>query len=184
MVMRFGMFNIFEILLLVKPFALIYNICMNLEEKVACLLIQNRKTLAIAESCTGGLLANRLTNISGSSKFFKAGLVTYSNEAKMKCLNVARQVLQKYGAVSEQTCLSLAKNVRRLFNSDFGIGISGIAGPTGATKSKPIGLTYIALSTKDEIICLRCQFRGNRLQIKSQAASQALKLLLEFLPQR
>jgi len=154
---------------------------MQIEQRVSKKLIKAKKTLAIAESCTGGLLSNRLTNISGSSNFLKLAIVAYSNETKSRLLKVSRSVISKYGAVSTQTAVLMAKGVRRILNTDFGISITGIAGPTGGTKTKPVGLTYIAVSTKLEILCLECQFSGTRSRIKSQAATQALRILEEFL---
>jgi len=154
---------------------------MLIEEKIAKLLIKRKKTITIAESCTGGLLSHRLTNISGSSQYFKLGLITYSYESKKKLLKVPRQTLWTYGAVSAEVTTLMAKNVRRILKTDFGIGITGIAGPTGATKTKPIGLTYIALSSPKNNICRRYIFRGNRHAVKRQATTHALKLLLKYL---
>lgn len=154
---------------------------MSKEEQIAHLLIKSKKTLSIAESCTGGLLANRLSNVPGSSNFLKMALVAYSNEAKTKILKVPGSVLSKYGAVSAQTAIAMTKGVRNLLKTDFGIGITGIAGPTGGTKNKPVGLVYIAVRTDTETLCLECQFQGSRRSIKSQATTQALRLLHEFL---
>ncbi|MBF0521635.1 MAG: CinA family protein [Candidatus Omnitrophica bacterium] len=154
---------------------------MQLEEIVAHCLIHQKKTLAIAESCSGGLLSHRLTNISGSSSFLMAALVTYSYESKTKLLNVPKKLLEKHGAVSRDVASLMAKNVRKLFKTDFGIGITGIAGPTGGTKTKPVGLVFIALSTKTKVVCLKCHFKGSRLQVKTQTTTQALKLLLRYL---
>lgn len=154
---------------------------MRIEQQVAQTLINSKKTLAIAESCTGGLLTNRLTNIPGSSNFLKLALVVYCNESKIKLLKISPSTIIKYGAVSTQTAVALAKGARKILNSDFGIGITGIAGPTGGTKAKPVGLTYIAICTKVESLCLQCRFRGTRTRIKDQAATQALRLLYEFL---
>lgn len=154
---------------------------MLLEEKIAHLLIDSKKTLSIAESCTGGLLANRLTNIPGSSKFLKSAFVLYSNEAKSKILKVPQALIYRYGAVSTQVAISLAQKARKSMGTDFGIGITGIAGPSGGTKAKPVGLTYIAVSTNLETLCLECRFKGTRKSIKSQASSQALRALNEFL---
>lgn len=151
------------------------------ELKVAQALTAQRKTLAIAESCTGGLLSHRLTNIPGSSNFLKFGLVAYSNETKTKLLKISPIVLKTYGAVSQPVAMAMAKGVRRLQKTDFGVGITGIAGPTGATKKKPIGLIYIAINNNKETLCLECHFHGNRTRIKSQATTQALDMLLEFL---
>jgi nicotinamide-nucleotide amidase len=167
--------------LLVKGPFLSYNTPMPLEKEVACLLIKHHKTLSLAESCSGGLLANRLTNIPGSSRFFKLGLITYSNEAKTKLLKVPVAVLKKYGAVSPQTAERMAQGVRRLARTDFAIAITGIAGPGGGTTIKPVGLVYIAISSKTKILCVKNIFKGNRLRIKDQAATQALRLLLPFL---
>lgn len=168
-------------LFLVKIFVLAYNPNMTLEQKVARLLIKQGKTLAIGESCSGGLLSHRLTNVPGSSRFLKAALVTYSNEAKSKLLKVPQALLKKHGAVSEQTALMMAKGARTLMKSDFGLSITGIAGPDGGSKTKPVGLTFIALSTPHESLCLKCTFKGSRHQIKSKSTTQALKLLLNFL---
>lgn len=154
---------------------------MLIERKVAQLLTNRQKTLSVAESCTGGGLSNRLTNIAGSSRFFKLGLVTYSNEAKMKFLKIPSTVLIKHGAVSSEVARRMAHSIRKILNTDFGMGLTGIAGPTGATTKKPIGLTIIAISTKHKTICKQFIFKGNRLSIKSQAATQALKMLLNFL---
>ena len=154
---------------------------MRKEQQIAHLLINTKKTLAIAESCTGGLLVNRLTNIAGSSNFLKLALITYSNEAKSKILKVPQSTIRKYGAVSTQTAVAMAKGAQKILKTNFGIGITGIAGPTGGTKTKPVGLVYIAVCTNAEMLCLECQFRGTRISVKSQAATQALRLLHEFL---
>ncbi len=154
---------------------------MSLEKAVAQSLITQNKTLAIAESCTGGLLTHRLTNISGSSKFLEAAVVAYSNVAKQKLLKVPSRMLRQYGAVSKHTAAAMARSIRKIHKTDLGIGITGIAGPTGATKTKPVGLVYIALSVRAETICLQCQFKGTRTHIKRQAATQALRLLKKCL---
>ncbi|HLF17338.1 MAG TPA: CinA family protein [Candidatus Omnitrophota bacterium] len=152
---------------------------MSLEHKIIRKLSAKRKTLAVAESCTGGLLANRLTDVPGSSKCFKFGLVVYSNTAKIKFLKVTPLTIKKHGAVSEPTALAMATGVRRQLKSDFGLSITGIAGPTGGSLRKPVGLTYIAVATVKKTSCLKYQFRGSRQRVKSQAATQALKLLLK-----
>jgi len=155
---------------------------MRLEEKIANRLLTSRKSLAIAESCTGGLLSHRLTSISGSSSYFKLGIVTYCNESKAKLLKVSVKTLQKYGAVSRPTAIAMAKGVRKIHKTDFGIAITGIAGPTGATSKKPIGLTFIAVNTPSETLCVEYHLCGNRKSIKTQASTQAMTLLMEFLP--
>ncbi|MCK5579936.1 MAG: CinA family protein [Candidatus Omnitrophica bacterium] len=154
---------------------------MKIEEKVAELLTTKKKTLSIAESCTGGLLTHRLTNIPGSSNFIKFGIVTYCNEAKTKFLKIPEMLLKKKGAVCEEVAELMAKGVRKINKTDFGIGITGIAGPDGGTKAKPVGLVYMAVDTGVETLCLKCQFEGSRTEIKKQATEQALKLLSEFL---
>lgn len=158
-----------------------YNKFMTLEEKIIALLIAQHKTIATAESCTGGLLSSRLTDVSGSSKAFLSGTITYSDNSKRIFLQVPAVLIQNNGAVSEPVATAMAKNVREIHRADFGVGITGIAGPTGGTKTKPLGLVYIAVATAQEAVCLKCQFKGTRKQIKSQAATQALKLLKEFL---
>ncbi len=158
-----------------------YNNLMLIEEKVASRLLSEKETLAVAESCTGGLLGHRLTNIPGSSRFLLADLVCYSNISKTKLLKIPGKTLSAHGAVSEVVAELLAQNVRKLFQAHYGIGITGIAGPGGGTKTKPVGLTYIAVSTPLETLCLKCQFSGQRLEIKKAATATALNLLMEFL---
>ena len=154
---------------------------MLLELKVAKALIKARKTIAIAESCSGGLLSHRLTNIPGSSKFLQLSLVNYSNESKTKLLHVPLATIKIFGAVSTQVALIMAKNVRKILNTDYGVALTGIAGPTGGSKRKPVGLTYIAISSKSESLCLQYMFQGDRLSVKKQATTHALKMLYEFL---
>mgnify|MGYP001561264346 FL=1 len=171
---------------------------MSIEKTVARLLMAKHKRLAIAESCTGGLLTHRLTNISGSSKFLEAAVVAYSNKAKQKLLKIPSRMLRQHGAVSKHTAAAMARSVRAIHKTDFGIGITGIAGPTGATKTKPVGLVYIALSVPAkgeapaewrgspkgrpaETLCLQCLFKGDRTHIKRQASTQALRLLKKCL---
>jgi len=154
---------------------------MSIEKRVAAKLIKSGQTLAIAESCTGGLLSNRLTNIPGSSKFLLWAAVAYSNESKTKVLKVPIKTLKRFGAVSTQTAVAMAMGVRKTLHADFGIGITGIAGPSGGTRSNPVGTTYIAVSSSQETLCLDCRFQGTRSRIKSQATTQALRLLDQFL---
>ena len=166
---------------LVNPACLLYNRPMRLEQRVASLLLEKRKTISVAESCSGGLLSHRLTNIAGSSNYFKGAVVAYSNAVKLQVLKVPPITIRKYGAVSEQVALCMAQGIRSLLKTDFGIAVTGIAGPSGAGKNKPVGLTFIAINTAAETICLKCLFKGKRIQIKSQAATFALKILAEFL---
>jgi len=153
-----------------------------LEEVIGRLLLKNKKTLAVAESCTGGLLADRVTDVPGSSKYFKLGLVTYSDESKINLLGIPPETIKKYGAVSRQTASLMAKNVKDLSGADIGIGISGIAGPAGATKTKPIGLVYIALSDRKKTSCGEFRFLGRRDIIKYKSTQAALNMLRLSLP--
>lgn len=137
--------------------------------------------MAIAESCTGGLISKRLTNISGSSKYFPLGLVVYSNYAKESLLGVHKDILQKFGAVSKEVAKSLAKNVKDLAKANLGLGVTGIAGPTGATEEKPVGLVYIALATPRKIICEKFHFHGDRNAVRLRASQAALDMVRRHL---
>jgi len=154
---------------------------MTSEEKIIHQLIRKQQTLATAESCSGGLLAHRLTNIPGSSSVFLGGLITYSNEAKASLATVSDDLISKHGAVSDAVAVALARGARQHLGADFGIGITGIAGPDGGTSLKPVGLVFIAVATSEESLCLKCRFEGTRTQIKRKATTQALRLLWEFL---
>ncbi len=140
-------------------------------------------TVATAESCTGGLLASLLTDVSGSSEYFDRGLVTYSNKAKQDLLGVPTQLLQTHGAVSEETARAMAQGVRERSHVDYGIATTGIAGPTGGTPAKPVGLVYIAIATPQTLVVRRFLFKGDRLQNKASTCTEALRLLNELLPE-
>ncbi len=148
-----------------------------LEDKVGELLRKRKFTIAVAESCTGGLLANRITNTIGSSDYFLGGVVAYSNEIKKKALGVKEETLKRFGAVSEKTASEMAKGVRERFNAGIGIAITGIAGPTGGTPEKPVGLVYIGLAMVNKVISREFYFSGDRRMIKEQAAQSALDLI-------
>ncbi|HAA37614.1 MAG TPA: competence/damage-inducible protein A [Firmicutes bacterium] len=150
---------------------------------VAELLSKNKLSLALAESCTGGYLAHTLTNIPGSSSFFSAGLVTYSNEAKSKLLGIPLQFIEEHDAVSAEVGRAMASQVREVAESDLGMGITGIAGPTGGTADKPVGLVYIALATPTTVTCQRFNFFGKRENIKERAVMSALNMLRLYLIQ-
>ncbi len=154
---------------------------MTSEEKIAKELIKSQKTLAIAESCTGGLLSHRITNIPGSSQFFKLGIIVYANEAKIKLLGIDKKIIDALGAVSARVAVLMAQNVKKLLHCDIGVGMTGIAGPSGGSVQKPVGLVYIALSTKKKSVCQKFIFKGTRREIKTSAASKALSLLLKSL---
>ena len=154
---------------------------MPVENSIAISLTSSRQTLGLAESCTGGRLSDRLTNIPGSSNFLTGGIVAYSNALKTRLLGVSPATLKKYGAVSAEVAMAMARGVRRKIETTYGVGITGIAGPSGGSKTKPVGLVYIAVSSVHETICLKCLFTGTRTRIKDQAADQALHLLKDVL---
>jgi PncC family amidohydrolase len=140
--------------------------------------------IATAESCTGGLLAHLLTNISGSSVYFDRGVVTYSNTAKTALLGVSRDLLDQFGAVSEQTAAAMAVGIRQRAAVDIGIATTGIAGPTGGTPEKPVGLVYIGLATEKTVTVKRFLFSGDRLANKESSCSAALQMLLEMVTRK
>jgi nicotinamide-nucleotide amidase len=155
----------------------------NLVNKVSDELKKHQVTIATAESCTGGLLAHTLTNISGSSKYFDRGVICYSNIAKMELLNIPEQLLTNYGAVSKQVATAMAKAIRQRAQVDIGIATTGIAGPTGGTKDKPVGLVFIGVSTKDNVVVKEFLFSGDRLANKDSTCTAALEFLLETISQ-
>jgi nicotinamide-nucleotide amidase len=148
-----------------------------LEEAVVQQLIARGKTVATAESCTGGLLAGRITNVSGSSAVFTIGLVTYSNEAKQRLLQIPHALIAGVGAVSPEVAQAMAERVRELAGTDFGIGITGIAGPGGGSAEKPVGLVYIALSSSAGVLVEKCLFTGRRADVRLRATQVALNKL-------
>jgi len=150
-------------------------------EQVSSKLIKEKLTLATAESCSGGLIAHILTNISGSSNYFIRGFVTYSNESKMELLDVDEDLLIKYGAVSKQVVKAMAEGTRKKSNVDIGIATTGIAGPTGGTIEKPVGLVYVAVSTKDETVVEKFQFSGSRIDNKESICNAALQMLFKII---
>lgn len=152
---------------------------MNPKIAVGQILRKKKKTLAIAESCTGGLISDRITDVSGSSNYFMAGIVAYSNGIKENLLGLSGNTIRKYGAVSGKVALEMAEGVQLLAGTDIGVGVTGIAGPTGGTRSKPVGLVYIALVADKKKIVKEFRFKGSRKSIKSQAAQAALNLICE-----
>ncbi|MBR6026339.1 MAG: CinA family protein [Neisseriaceae bacterium] len=144
-------------------------------------LQQHHQTIATAESCTGGLLSALLTDMSGSSAWFRYGWVTYSNEAKNTCLHVPLSCLSKYGAVSDEVVKIMADNAREIANADYGISISGIAGPTGGSDAKPVGTVYFGISTSQHTLSVRENFSGSRNEIRQSAVQFALHLLQQNL---
>ena len=152
-----------------------------LESKIGQRLISKGMTLATAESCSGGLISHKLTNVPGASGYFCGGVVTYSNEVKEKILGVDENSINDYGAVSEEVARQMADGVRRKFGSDIGVSVTGIAGPSGGTDEKPVGLVYIALSSEHHMIVTRENFAGTREEIKLKTAEKALSMLWEYL---
>ena len=154
----------------------------NLSLKIVKLLTKKKLTVSFAESCTGGLLASSITSISGSSKVFNMGLVTYSNNAKVKLLKVPKKTITKYGAVSYETCLSMVKNLSKISKANISISITGGAGPNGGTKAKPVGLVYIGLKKGNKIIVKKNFFKSKkRIPIQKATVKQALKMILNIL---
>ena len=148
-----------------------------LEGVAGKILAAKHETLAIAESCTGGRISDRVTNVPGSSKYFRMGIVVYSNDAKISQLKVSPKTLSRYGAVSRQTAVEMAKNIRDISGANIGLSVTGIAGPGGATRTKPVGLVYIAIAMPKRIIWKEFHFRGEREVIKFRSSQAALDLL-------
>ncbi len=155
-----------------------------LEEIVGRLLTEQGLTVAVAESCTGGLIAHQLTNVPGSSAYFLGGVVAYSNQVKERVLGVSGETLSVHGAVSEETAREMARRARRLFSTDVALSSTGIAGPTGGTPEKPVGLVYVALAAQDVERCERHLWRGDRLENKQMTAEAALEMLRQYLKAR
>lgn len=156
----------------------------SLEERVGGLLVEQGLTLALAESCTGGLIGHRVTEVPGSSEYFMGGVVAYSYDAKERVLDVRHDTLYDHGAVSEPTALEMARGARRLLMADVALAVTGIAGPGGGTPEKPVGLVYVALSARDLERCQRHVWPHNRAGNKAATADAALTLLLAYLEGR
>ena len=146
-------------------------------------LLKNKKvTLSIAESCTGGMLAQTITSVSGASKIFKFSFVTYSNQSKIKYLRVPAKLINKYGAVSKECCLSMVNNLSKISKAKLNIAITGIAGPQGGTKQKPVGLVYIGLKKGNKIKINKYLFRNkNREYIRKNSVKKSLKFIEDFI---
>ena len=156
----------------------------SLETRVGELLHQRGLSLVLAESCTGGLIGDRITDVSGSSEYFLGGFVVYSYKAKADLLGVSWETLNSTGAVSRETVIEMARGARKVLNADIAVSVSGIAGPGGGTDEKPVGTTWIGLATKDEESARVFQFSGDRVQNKSYAADAALQMLFDYLQSR
>ena len=151
------------------------------EEAIGRLLKKSGCALSVAESCTGGLLSHKITNIPGSSDYFMGGIVAYSNDLKKKILKVPGGTLRKFGAVSKETAIAMARGARENMGSDIAAAITGIAGPAGGSKAKPLGTVFIAITGKTREENKRFLFKGTREAIKLKASNKALKMLEEFI---
>ena len=152
-----------------------------LEQEVASLLLSLKMTISVAESCTGGLICHRLTNISGSSDYLEMGVVTYSNRSKIEILRVPKRIIKEHGAVSEACVKAMAIGIKRLAGTNLALSVSGIAGPTGGTPEKPVGTVHMALAWNEDIKCWKYLFEGSRSEIKDQASEEALLRIREKL---
>ena len=157
---------------------------MSLNKKIILLIKRKRMKLAIAESCTGGMLSSAITSVSGSSKIFTLGLVTYSNQAKTSILKVPQKLIKKNGAVSVQCCLAMVNNLSKISKSKICVSITGIAGPKGGSKKKPVGLVYIGIRVRKKVVVNKCNFRNKgRIFIQKQTVKKSLNLLLQLIKQ-
>ena len=145
-------------------------------------LIDKKLTISVAESCTGGLLTNNLTKLANSSKYFQMGLITYSNEAKIKILKVNKNIIKKYGAVSKECCEAMVENLSKISKSKINVSITGIAGPGGGTKDKPVGLVYIGIKMGKYLLILENKFKSkNRSNIQKFTVREVLKKITEII---
>ena len=151
-------------------------------QKVIKLLSKKKLKISFAESCTGGLLSSSITSISGSSKIFTMGLVTYSNQAKINILKVPKKIIMKHGAVSYETCLYMVKNLNKISKTNISVSITGVAGPKGGTKVKPVGLVYIGIKKGSKILVKKNYFKNSkRILIQKATVNKALNLVLSFI---
>jgi len=145
-------------------------------------LIQKKLTISVAESCTGGLLAHNFTKLANSSKYFQMGLITYSNEAKIKILKVNKNIIKKYGAVSKECCKSMVQNLSKISKSKINVSITGIAGPGGSSKNKPVGLVYIGIKKGKTLIVKENKFKSkNRISIQKSTVKEVIKKILKLI---
>ena len=150
-------------------------------KKIVHKLIKKKIKISFAESCTGGMLSSAITSVNGSSKVFNLGLVTYSNESKIKVLKISKKTIKKYGSVSEQVCAAMAKNVSKIGKTKMSISVTGIAGPKGGTKQKPVGLVYIGIKKDNKILVKKFLFKSKkRNSIQRSTVNKALNLILSF----
>ena len=151
----------------------------NLANKLVKKLAQKKLKISFVESCTGGMLSSTITSVSGSSKVFNLGIITYSNKAKMDILKVPKKIIHKYGGVSNECCLSMVKNLSKISKANISVSITGIAGPNGGTKLKPVGLVYIGIKKGNKVIVQKNLFRNkNRILIQKATTIKVLKSVL------
>ena len=154
----------------------------SLSKKIVKKLIKKKIKISIAESCTGGMLSSVITSISGSSKIFNLGLVTYSNQSKIKVLNVSKKIIRKYGTVSEQVCKAMVKNLSKISKTNMALSVTGIAGPGGATRKKPVGLVYVGIKKGNRIAIKKYLFKNKgRTYIQKSTVNKCLGLILSAL---
>ena len=152
-----------------------------LSQKLVKLLSKKKLKVSFAESCTGGLLSSTITSISGSSKVFTLGLVTYSNQSKINTLKIPKKIIMKHGAVSYETCLSMVKNLNKISKTNISVSITGVAGPKGGTKQKPVGLVYIGIKKGNKTLVKKHLFKNKkRASIQKSTVNKALNLILSF----
>ena len=145
------------------------------------ILTKKKHKISVAESCTGGLLASSITSVSGASKIFKLGLVTYSNQSKIKILKINKNIIKKYGAVSHECCFAMVKNLSKISKANINVSITGIAGPKGGTIQKPVGLVYIGVKKGNKIQVNKCLFKNKkRSSIQKAAVKKALDMVLRI----
>ena len=157
---------------------------MALNKNIVSLLLRKKQKIAVAESCTGGMLSSAMTSVSGSSKVFTIGLVTYSNQSKTSILKVPEKIIKKFGAVSVQCCLAMVNNLSKISKSKVCISITGIAGPKGGSKQKPVGLVYIGIRVGKKVVVNKCNFKNKgRIFIQKQTVKKSLNLLAQLIKQ-
>ena len=154
----------------------------NKSKKIVNLLKRKKLKISFAESCTGGFLSSAITSVSGSSKVFTLGLVAYSNQSKIKALKVPKNIIRKYGSVSEQVCITMVKNLNKISKTNISVSITGIAGPSGGTKIKPVGLVYVGMKRGNKVEVKKYLFKNKgRNYIQKAAVNKSLGLILSFL---
>ena len=152
-----------------------------MKNDIGSILVDKGLTISVAESCTGGLIGSMITDVPGSSRYFLGGIIAYSNQSKIEILNVSSKTIEEHGAVSDQTVREMAWGAKRLFNSNLGLAVTGIAGPDGGSIEKPVGTVFIGLAAEDRIFMAGYRFHGTRGEIKQETARTALNYLRRYL---